>query len=316
MSATEDRVATWTAAGLQQALWRHFAGRYAVLVEVPARDPEADARYQAATEARQAYWEASRAGATGLTRPDYVLGPGHRRIDVLLWSPGDLIALELKVARSDYLADVRDPDKQRVWRELAHRHAYVVPHGLVGKADPDLPADSGLLVVTGAPPFGGCSWAKRAPMRRNVPAELPPRTVSTLMHRLAWAEAHAKGLHTSAAEEHDAGALRAERDRLRRRLEVVGAREQRLQDRAEHYRKLASRDPGWPCQACGEALTARWSSRLGETWRHKAGAAADTACDAARAADLAARKAAGERFAYDRGARPAPLVDESEEAAP
>lgn len=301
MSRAPDAGDGWTAEELRRALWRHFAGRYAVLVEVPARDPAAQRRYEEWHAGLRAYHQGH-----ALERPTYVLEPGHRRVDVLLWAPSDRIAVEVKVSRSDFAADVADPDKQRVWRELAHRHAYACPAGLVDKAE--VPADSGLIVATRH--NSGVAWAKRAPMRRNVPEELPERVLSTLLHRCAWAEAHAKGLHTELETEHDPGHLRAERDRLERRCEVLGNENDRLRGRAEHYRRLASAGPGWPCASCGEALSATWSSRAGERWRHRGGPAADAACEAYRAGEVARRKAAGERYVWDSGPRPAELLEE------
>jgi hypothetical protein len=66
----------------------------------------------------------------------------QRRVDVLAVraarkpriGPVELLAVEIKVTRADFLADVRDPHKQARWRDLTHRMAYAVPEGLV-KAD-------------------------------------------------------------------------------------------------------------------------------------------------------------------------------------
>lgn len=287
----------WTEATLTRAVYRHFAARYAVLVQVPASDPEAQATYATWSEELRRY----RLGGRDGRPPAYVPEPGHRRIDVLLWAPGDRIALELKVTRADLLADIADPAKQRVWRELAHRHAYVVPHGLADKAE--VPTDSGLIVVTGS----ALGWAKRAPKRRNTPPELPALSLHVLMRRLAWAEGRLKGHAAEPAE--SPAELEAEAARLRRALEVETDAHHRTRERAEHYRKLASNGTGWPCRACGEPLSATWSARRGESWRHRAGGGQDAACEALRAAQLQARRDAGERHAYDGGARPAELEE-------
>jgi hypothetical protein len=54
----------------------------------------------------------------------------------------DLLACELKWSGQDFLQDVRKPEKQEPWRETAHRHAFVVPRGLVRPSE--VPDGSGL----------------------------------------------------------------------------------------------------------------------------------------------------------------------------
>lgn len=125
-----------------------------------------------------------------------------RRIDMLAIrqapTPGrplERLAIEVKVSRRDFRADLRNPDKQASWRELSELHAYAAPAGLI---DPDeVPDDSGLLVATRLAdhPFAPAriQWAKRPPLNPE-PALMPEWLVMRLLYRGAWAEAHRKGL--------------------------------------------------------------------------------------------------------------------------
>ncbi len=93
------------------ALYQHFHPRYAVLSEVCARPP----------------------APTGGRRDVLLMGRSERRCDVLLLGKDERIAVEVKVTRADFLADVRDPSKQATWVALTHRQAYAAPRGLVGR---------------------------------------------------------------------------------------------------------------------------------------------------------------------------------------
>src|SRR5215471_18295625 len=106
-----------TAADMRTAIYRHFSPRCAVLFEI-------------STDQRL---ETVMAGETAVDlhrrhRIDVLVIQRARRADA---GPLDLLALEIKVSRGDFLADVRDPAKQERWRQVAHRHAYAVPDGLV-----------------------------------------------------------------------------------------------------------------------------------------------------------------------------------------
>jgi hypothetical protein len=77
--------------------------------------------------------------------------PPGRRIDLLGFRPPhapehgpvERIAIEIKCSRSDYLSDVRNPEKQAPWRRLANWHAFAAPAGLI-RPD-EVPQGSGLL---------------------------------------------------------------------------------------------------------------------------------------------------------------------------
>lgn len=285
----------WTAAELQQALWRHYSHRCAVLFEVSAPDLERRQQTIGALGQRRTLSDLDR------IRLERHL-PYSRRVDALLWGlPGGSIALELKVTRSDYLADVREPDKQRVWRELAGRHAYVVPAGLVERTE--LPADSGLLRVERMATGGyHVAWEVKAPrLAGHTQPPLPDQVLAALAYRCARAEAHLRGL--SWGQQDDPEKVRAERDLLRAELDKARSAEVRLRERLEHYRRQAARAEAPPCASCGHGLRASYSTRAGETWRHLA-PEQDDACHALREAQRDSRRAAGDRWAYVEAVRP------------
>lgn len=244
----EEKPLTLTAQQMRLALYRHYVGQYAVLFEV-------------STDLRQ---EAAAPG--GLRR---------RAIDVLLVRRArrrgigelDTLAIEIKVSRSDFLADVKDPAKQAGWRETASRHAYAVPAGLV-RAD-EIPARSGLLAVK---QFGGShyvEWAKRVPYSgvRTIPAWL----TLALAYRMSEAEAKVRGLssdmqHAGESLEELRGALA----KARADLERVNGRHDRALTEAKSWRAAFAAAGGVvPCKHCGQPVKPK-SLRGGyfSMWRH------------------------------------------------
>jgi hypothetical protein len=254
------------------ALYAHFTGRYAVLTELVHESEEA-----------AAYAKARDAGdfdALGEVYP----AAWTRRVDVLLVSKIERIAVEVKVTRSDFLTDVRDPAKQTTWRSLTHRHAFAVPAGLVRPEE--VPADSGLLYV-GEPKFGTVrcvSWEKRAP-KGNAPPDLPTSVLWAIMHRCARAEAHAKGLLVS--DGLDDQALRLELERTRRDLELTQQREHMQRNRAAAMQAALATRGYPPCATCSQPVKPKWTARRGTDWAH-ADHAHDVPCAARRAAAYAA----------------------------
>ena len=242
-----ERPVTMTAQQMRLALYRHYVGQYAVLFEVST-----DARQEADGKSRQ------------------------RAIDVLLVRrarrPGigelDTLAIEIKVSRSDFLADVKDPAKQAGWREAATRHAYAVPAGLV-RPD-EIPAGSGLLAVR---QFGDGTcypeWAKRVPYSGMRP--VPPWLTLALAYRMSEAEAKVRGLssdvrHAGESPEELRGALaKAIAD-----LERVSQQHDRAILEAKSWRAAFAATGGIvPCKHCGEPVKPR-SLRGGyfSFWRH------------------------------------------------
>lgn len=232
---------TATARDVVRALYRHFTPRWAVLTELTVPDPSDTAYY--------------------------------RRIDVLLWSPKERIAVEVKVSRADFLDDIRRPEKQEPWRAITHRHAYAVPSGLVRPEE--VPPQSGLITVDFTNAVAAVGWTKL--IRRDPdwqPADLPARLHHTLMIRLAEAEATVKR-HSDGGE--SIAELKAEIDRLQRDREIVWGRENTAKARVEHLKRVLATHAPLPCETCGKPLRPKWSRRRGSEWAH-AHEADETAC--------------------------------------
>lgn len=78
-----------------------------------------------------------------------------RRIDALaleLSFPHKTIALEIKVSRSDYFHELKDPTKRQAGQEYASQFYFVTPPGLISIEE--LPADdSGLIEIRDGSPY-------------------------------------------------------------------------------------------------------------------------------------------------------------------
>ena len=246
-----------TAADMQKALWRHFSPRGAVLFEM-------------STNLR------SENVGTG-TEP--LPMQRRRRIDALVVSRArkqgigelDLTAFEIKVSRADFLADLRDPAKQDAWREVATRHAYAVPAGLV--AADEVPSSSGLLAV-GAPSRAGAyhydvRWARRAPYggERGAPGWL----TLACAYRLAAAEAKIRGISGAAGETGEATTweLRAELVEAKQRASLLQAQLDRTRSEVSEWRGAFAAAGHLPCHYCRKpVIPARMRGGYIKGWRH------------------------------------------------
>lgn len=130
---------------------------------------------------------------------------GHSIADAVsidTWGSGayGLNGYEVKVSRSDYLREVRAPEKHRTWARHCERWWIVAPDvSVVGPGD--LPHGWGLLLLDRA----GRLHQQRAATRYRDPEPLPIRAVAGLMRAAQQtAERHAV-IRTSA--EYDARAL-------------------------------------------------------------------------------------------------------------
>lgn len=265
-----------TADQVRRAIWGHFADRYAVVFEVASAGDE---RWRGGHQRRidallvrrsplkkptpaqlAAEWQARRAAA--LTAPPAPEPDGLFPAPATAAAPApvpegddgdvDRLALEIKVSRGDFLQDIRCPEKQAPWRELAHRHAYVVPAGMVQVSE--VPADSGLLVVHDrGGTFGHyCEWVRRAP-RAQAARPLPTAIVLDAFYRWARAEASAKG-YSGPARDDDPEAMRQELKRLRHQVELLEASVERAKTATAAWRRrYAVLDPP-PCATCGQPL--------------------------------------------------------------
>ena len=245
----------WTSGHVVRALTMHFAGQnWASIAEVtirPAGETSADPNAWLIPKT-DAEWEARKA----------------RRIDLLCLRTArkqgigvlERLAIEVKVTRADFLSDVRNPLKQAPWRELAHRHAYAVPEGLVEPSE--VPEGSGLLIIKTVPgkvwhtyqgPATAVSWAKRAPYTDTAPA-VPSWLTLALAYRTSNAEARARGDFTSTPLESDPDVLRAEVERLKRELGSQLDRAARSAVLAYNWRTAYGSLTGLPCSTCGKGL--------------------------------------------------------------
>lgn len=245
---TTASTTVWTEQNVKAALWRHYASRdWAVLTEVSLSDGNEN---------------------FGRAR--------DRRIDVLCVrrakrpgiGPFELLAIEVKVTRSDFRNDVAHPEKQAPWRALAHRHAYATPAGLVSPEE--IPGGSFLITVDDTL----TGWDKvRAPRTKvDVKAPtIPPRLLMALLYRLSNAEGNAKGLNPHVGQHGDAEAMRATIERLTRDLETARSGRSRAEDVARAWRTYAKGLTGAPCGTCGHEVRAAKQTRHGLdgfAWKH------------------------------------------------
>lgn len=238
-----------TAQDMRALVYRHYAGRCAVLFEISKDFPEAGA-------------------APGQ--------PKHRtrRIDALTVArarrqnigPLDLMAIEIKVSRADFLADLRDPAKQAGWREIAHRHAYAMPEGV---AEPDeIPAGSGLLVAP-ADGYRRLGWVRKAPY--STTPELGPWFTLSLAWRMSAAEAKTRGLTDLGllGDAQTADDLRGQVAHLRAELDKARNQADRHRTERDAWRQAYAATGGLPCEHCGQPVkpTQMRRGHFSE-WRH------------------------------------------------
>lgn len=262
---------------MQQAIFDHFTPNgWAVLEEVSCDDANPDT----------GKW-------CGMRRIDALAlrTPKVTRVAGVDLSAMHVMALEIKVSRADFLADVRDEAKQRAWRALAHQHAYVVPQGLVSAQE--VPPGCGLLAVTGfniaRDGVAAAVWERRAPYSAGG---LPASFMRSFAFRAAVAEAKVRG-RTGRGRGDDVEELRARLLRTQRELDKERASRARHEADARGWRKVASMGGRRiDCAQCGQAiaLTRRGVAAWSESWRH-VDVAREAPCQAARVAAEIARRA-------------------------
>ncbi|HEY1118213.1 MAG TPA: hypothetical protein VGE43_10950, partial [Acidimicrobiales bacterium] len=158
-------------------LWRHFAGQWAPIPQVTVAPGDLDP----SAFALAADYEGAEPPSDGT----------DRRIDMLLARRAknpdkagiyETLAIEVKVTRADFLADIKNPAKQAAWKQAATRHAYAVPAGLVQASE--VPEECGLIWVH-MPANGGywseVKWVKRAPYVRGHKPMIPLRVINALV---------------------------------------------------------------------------------------------------------------------------------------
>jgi hypothetical protein len=247
-----------TAAQMREALWRHYAGRCAVLFEVSTNLKVEEVPV--------------------LGEPPIRLHR-RRRIDVLTVNnarktgigPLDLLAIEIKVSRGDFFADIREPEKQARWREVAHRHAYAVPAGLVQPEE--VPAGSGLMVISRSP-FPGAyryevHWRTRA--RYAETPSIPAWLTLAFAYRMSAAEAKLRGLAGVTGDVADVSMddLRAALASTRERNKLLSTQLDRALSEAREWRTAFAAGGHLPCMHCCQPVKPK-SVRRGRFtgWRH------------------------------------------------
>lgn len=268
-----DLQAAWTSHEVLRSLYGHFVqAGWAGLVEVQATPPQ-----------------------DGTAYGDPAGKP--RRIDLLLIRKprkpelGDLelLAVEVKVSRADFLSDVRNPHKQAAWRNLAHRHAFAAPAGLI--APGEVPDGSGLIEVRREAlvehDYKRVKWAVRAPY-----GELPPAWPSwltwTIINRASWSEARVKGLlGRQAGDDSDPDAMRAEIERLSVAVRKAETAESKAIDAREAWKRAYAAGHGLPCSVCDRPVQpGRISDGRFVVWKHQ-DKTDHASCEARRIRDAA-----------------------------
>lgn len=267
---------TMTAQDVRSALYRSFSDRWAVVFEVTARGANmagGRADHIPAEEIKHRRVDAllvRRAPAKRLTTAQRwqqtVAAVAQHRDSLFEVAPAPVmpdpvpagasnggierLAIEIKVTRSDFLSDIRNPDKQAAWRAMAERHAYCVPAGLVQRHE--VPAESGLIEVRDNLTV---VWTRKAP-RYAAPAPLPLAVLLDAFYRWSRAEATTRGLdHAGRAAGNDIDAVRAELARVRHELELAQGHIDRATDQIAMWKRFyaAAATPP-PCATCGQPL--------------------------------------------------------------
>lgn len=194
----------------------------------------------------------------------------RRIIDVLTVAPDSMTtAVEIKVRRQDFLADIRVPEKQEPWQRVADRHYFAAPVGVI--APEEVPVASGLLLVetvqTASGPGQVVRVSKPAPEAATGPKGIP----AWLDHELRRTSSHLlavlQGWTTSGDDVVD---LQAALARAHRDLEDQTRLADRSRERAEAWQMLAAaQGHKVPCSTCGAAITpTRISAGVPAGWRH------------------------------------------------
>lgn len=128
-----------------------------------------------------------------LTACEVTSETGDRRADFVAWNvfSGRIEICEVKMDRSDWLRELKDPSKAGAFLTEADAHWVVAPGGVV--ATDELPDGWGLLEVA----FDG-SWARRIPGRRF--AGEPSRGFVTALLRRVLSEDWIRGVEAAAFE--------------------------------------------------------------------------------------------------------------------
>lgn len=252
-----------------EALWRHWAGRYAVLTQVPTIDTDDEAS----------------------ARLGFAVGK-YRRIDLLVIArnrqgkvPWARTAVEIKVSRADFLAEQRDPGKRAAWQALAHRFTYAVPAGLV--SPDEVPDGCGLVEVARhgpdpSHPYWDVTWRRKAPLA-NPAAELPDWFWPYVAGRAGRGEATLAGRGVDTLTREDPALLAHDLRKARAAVERLTETAAREKERRVAATRLALGATPQTCAFCGTPVRLTTSRYSVMEWVHRSrGTECDTSTATAR----------------------------------
>ncbi|MCK5605658.1 MmcB family DNA repair protein [Candidatus Pacearchaeota archaeon] len=99
--------------------------------------------------------------------PELAAGESGRRIDLFAmdcWKGNTRISYEIKVARSDFLKELKHPEKREFALSISNKFYFAAPEGLIAKSE--LPIEAGLVEVSDD---GKVTVAVEAPFRETLP---------------------------------------------------------------------------------------------------------------------------------------------------
>ena len=71
------------------------------------------------------------------------------------WGENQRIGFEIKISRSDFLKEIKQPEKRKKLVDLTNRFYFVAPERMLNKEE--IPEDCGLIEIS---PYGGGNWRK------------------------------------------------------------------------------------------------------------------------------------------------------------
>lgn len=187
---------------------------------------------------------------------EFTLAPGVKamsRIDLFMvraWSGKpkghERHSIEVKVSRSDFLAEVARPWKRAPWEAVSHRFYFAAPAGLIDPSE--VPDGCGLLE---AHPYG-CIQIVRAPKTAD-PDPVPETAFVEAFRRASRAEARVRSAgHSDPAAR--VVSLQAQVDSLTLQVTTRDNALDRERDRTRYLLGVAAADRQFPCEKCGEPM--------------------------------------------------------------
>jgi len=168
----------------------------------------------------------------GIFAPEIGAPTSDRRAD-LIWqgvtaaSGSELIGHEIKVARSDVLAELADLTKSDAWQRFCDRWYLVIPDTSLIEGL-DLPHTWGVLTPPSGRRTRSCTITKPAPKLKPYPQAPAYQTLATWLH---WR--HHNAVERARSAEGEARRAREAADHLRRQVPSDGRHKSRQQEIVE-----------------------------------------------------------------------------------